>query len=436
MAAWQGGFPGIGYTRPEFRAWLKTQKKPPYKRIVVHMTDAPFMEPPYGPEKRVAALKNYYDNDLNWSGGPDFFCFGASDKVWLGSPLGKSVGCSLWNGNSFHSEAEGKYGTKHDHTSGMGLQVWKTMAWHHAEIIEWMGWEPTAEFIKFHREGMTTHVCPHPKVTKDWYIGLVLEAMGAALPTPELPKVDPKPDSKELVVKWTKTPGDILNFRSSANGPIKGKLPHGTKVKVLGQTEDWSHVESPAGYQGWVSSKFLTEHPTFLETYQPKPAEVPYSVIEEIYEPGKCKWSEDWCLPMMKKVEGLRLKAYPDAPGYAIGYGHNSTSGIAPIPYAAMVLKDEKEAEDILRIDLNDKLHYINTWVKVPLTQGQVDSLCMHIFQQGPTQFRKRVLPTLNTGDHVKVAEIIENMAHANDGVERRRRFEARRYKGERPTTW
>jgi lysozyme len=139
---------------------------------------------------------------------------------------------------------------------------------------------------------------------------------------------------------------------------------------------------------------------------------------------------------MMKKVEGLRLKAYFDKPGWALGYGHNSTSLIEPIPYEGMTLKNEKEAEDILRVDLDDKVRYLNAWVKVPLTQGQVDALAMHIFQQGPTQFRSRVLPTINEGKHAEVAKIIETMAHDNPGVERRRRFEAARYRGERPTKW
>ena len=225
---------------------------------------------------------------------------------------------------------------------------------------------------------------------------------------------------------------------------MKGKLYNNTKVLVLEKSGKWAFVRTPAGYTGWVSSAYLAPLPPVSEApkpAEPTPAPTPPPAPElvpttGIYPPGQARWSEDWCLPMMKKVEGLRLEAYYDAPGWAIGYGHNSTSKLDPIPYKGMTIPNEKAAEDILRIDLNECVRYINAWVKVDLNQPQVDALCMHIFQQGPTQFRSRVLPTVNTGNHLATARIIRDMSHANPGVERRRRFEAARYLGSSSTTW
>jgi GH24 family phage-related lysozyme (muramidase) len=158
-------------------------------------------------------------------------------------------------------------------------------------------------------------------------------------------------------------------------------------------------------------------------------------VKETVYNPGTFKFSE-YLVTMMKRVEGWRDKAYYDKPGWAIGYGHNSTSKLAPIPYDGMVITKE-EGDRILReVDLKECLRYVNAWIKVPLTEGNVDALCMYIFQQGPGNFKKKLLPTINEKKHWTTAKLIENQGHANAGVMRRRKLEAEIYRGNKPTKW
>src|SRR3990167_6939487 len=196
MPSWAGGFSGVGFSRAEFRKWLSTQKKPPYHRIVNHMTDAPDTKSDLPCSTRAKNLGNYYKNDLGWSGGPFFFSLG-DGKIYLGSPLGYSIGCKDWNGNSFHIETEGRYdGKKHDYKTGPGLENWKVSAWAQAELIEWMGWELNGDRIKLHKEGKTGHNCPGV-VPKDWIIARIAEAMGKVVtnPAPQ-PVENPDPDPK------------------------------------------------------------------------------------------------------------------------------------------------------------------------------------------------------------------------------------------------
>jgi GH24 family phage-related lysozyme (muramidase) len=181
--------------------------------------------------------------------------------------------------------------------------------------------------------------------------------------------------------------------------------------------------------------------PTVDSTPAPK-AEVPTVVIppkpegpQKVMQPKQFMYS-DYCVAMMKKVEGLRLKAYYDKPGWAIGYGHNSTGRIAPIPHEGMTLKNEQEAHDILLNDMNDKVRYLNAWVKVPLAQSHVDALVIFIFQQGPGNFKSKLLPLVNEKKHWSVAKYLETYPHPHPGVQRRRKMEAEIYRGNRPTKW
>lgn len=450
--AWAGGFSGVGLTRDEFRKWLRSQPKPPYHRIVNHMTDAPYTKASVPCNQRIRNLGNYYKNDLGWSGGPDFFSLG-DGKIYLGSPLGRSIGCKGWNGNSYHIEVEGKYnGVIHDYRTGSGLANWKVSAWAQAEILEWMGWKADGVRIKLHKEGNTSHKACPGVVPKAWIIEQIKAATGPGLiypgadsastqaPAPVIPK-------PRQTLKKGMTGGDVpvlqikLKSLGRYDGLIDGDFGPKTERGVkLFQASQGLREDGICGPLTWQALEKAVQPPKPAPVSPapepPKPAPEPTSRPEQSgYEPGKAQWSETWLFPMMKKVEGKRNLAYPDPPGWSIGYGHCSTSKVPPIPYEGMTCTDE-EAEAMLRADLNECLRYINTWVKVPLEPHHVDALCMHIFQQGPTQFRGRLLDTINTSDHAKVAGMIENMEHAKAGVMRRRRLEAARYRGEAPTKW
>jgi GH24 family phage-related lysozyme (muramidase) len=461
MAAWAGGFSGKGYTRPEFRAWLRTQPKPPYHRAIVHNTDAPFIVPPHGIPARVAALKNFYQNERKWSGGPDFFVFGGEDKVYLGSPLGKSIGCTGWNGNSFHVETEGKFTTASRQdpriAGSEAAKAWDTNAWVFAELCEWMGWPIDGTHIMLHKEAKTdndpktktTHDCPGNLIGKGWFLNRVQVAAGIiAGPTPA-PAPTPPP---ARVTRWVNTPNDSLNFRDAPNGKVKGVIPHGIKLEVLGGSSGWSHVETPGRYQGWVASRYLSATdphpvpapkpapaPAPAPAPQPKPAPVP-EPPEHLFQPGSYRYS-DFCISWAKRFEGngkpgKPWEAYWDVNDWAIGHGHNNGSGVAPAVKKGDKI-DEKTAHEILISDLNLQLRYLEAYVDVPLTQGQIDALVLHIFQQGPGNFREgRVRPLVNAGKHKEAALAIKNWPTANAGLIRRRDTEHQIYLGAKPTKW
>ena len=423
--AWQGGFSGVSFDRAEFRKWLRSQKKPPYQRIVIHNTAAPYVIPPVKGSTRMINLGHYYKS-MGWSGGPDFFVI--FDRVYLGSPLGKSIGCKGWNGNSFHVECEGDYDGTHDPKKEPGLTAWKTMAWVADEILEWMGWKPGADVVKFHKEGITSHDCPGKLVTKDWFLGLVREGE-----TQE--PVTPASNPTQKVEMWVNTPGDTLNFRADPGGRVKSTLPHGLKVLVVGESEFWALVNTPAGYQGWVSKAYLSKTSPAQTAPIPKSEPVKEWSTETTYEPGNFKYSQ-FCVDWAKRFEGFRANAYWDVSGWAIGYGHNGGSGVPPMVYANSTITPE-EAEKVLMADLDLQLHYVNFYVSVPLTQGQVDALILHVFQQGPGNFREgRVRPLINAGKHKEAAEMIKNWPTSKAGLVRRRAVEAQMYLGEKPTKW
>lgn len=60
--------------------------------------------------------------------------------------------------------------------------------------------------------------------------------------------------------------GDRLNLRMSASStsPSLGKYPTGTRVEVLGVTQNgWNHVRLDGGKTGYMMNKFLTPQPKF-----------------------------------------------------------------------------------------------------------------------------------------------------------------------------
>lgn len=104
-------------------------------------------------------------------------------------------------------------------------------------------------------------------------------------------------------------------------------------------------------------------------------------------------------LQALRQEEGLRLKAYPDpasggAP-WTIGYGHTGPD-VAP----GLEITIE-EAERLLHEDVREGLDALEQYVKVPLTQGQVDALVSLIFNIGVGAFREStLLHKLNMSDY------------------------------------
>ena len=105
---------------------------------------------------------------------------------------------------------------------------------------------------------------------------------------------------------------------------------------------------------------------------------------------------------LIKKYEGLRLKAYPDpatkAAPWTIGYGHTRN-----IKKGDTCTKDQ--AEKWLDEDINEACGYVDSLVKVPLHHMQRDALCSLMFNLGYTKLKPSTLfKKLNAKDYVGAA--------------------------------
>lgn len=100
-------------------------------------------------------------------------------------------------------------------------------------------------------------------------------------------------------------------------------------------------------------------------------------------------------LAIIKKFEGLRLRAYQDSVGvWTIGYGH--TKGVGN----GMVI-GEGQADAYLRSDADMAGVGIRSLVTVPLDQNQYDALVSFVFNLGIGNFKKStLLKKLNQGDY------------------------------------
>lgn len=106
-------------------------------------------------------------------------------------------------------------------------------------------------------------------------------------------------------------------------------------------------------------------------------------------------------LELIKRWEGLKLKAYTDSGGFwTIGYGHTSAAG-KPDVYEGMTIT-EKEAEKILQNDLAKFEKRVNNLVKVPLNDNQFSTLVSFDFNTGALH-RSTLLKKLNAGDYDSV---------------------------------
>jgi GH24 family phage-related lysozyme (muramidase) len=458
--AWQGGFSGVGYTREEFRKYLGTKPKPPYHRVVIHNTDAPYIKPPVLPSQRVRNISEHYKN-MGWSAGPDFFVF-HDGRVYLGSPMGKSVGCKGWNGNSFHLEAEGKYtkASGHDPHSGHGKAAWDTMAWVTAELLEWMNWDATPERIKLHKEGATTHDCPGALITKAWLIPKVKDAMATDFRPENVDKPAPKPtvpNPGRAVLKKGMTGGDVPvlqrwlktkgYYTSLVDGDFGPKTHEAVKAaqKALGLV-----VDGIVGPKTWAAMANAPEKPdvapgspsTPTGTAEPKPTVEPVPAPPKPAEhtgntPIEDLHPSDFALSWMKRFEGLRLTAYDDVGSWAIGWGHNTTSNRPPKVYQGMTIT-EAEAVEILKNDAEAIAAEVRKVLKgIRLTQHQFDALVLDNFQRGQTQFTKtEVVQALKEGRDASPAFHAQATTSKNAGLNRRRKIEALIFDGQSPTKW
>jgi GH24 family phage-related lysozyme (muramidase) len=364
----------------------------------------------------------------------------ANGKLGKGCPMSKTGSAhNSWNDELLACEMCMDGDSSKDVNSPAGQTVIQTAAWWAAQILKQLKLPVNKQTVRFHRDEPSAKkrgkTCPGKLVNHDEFLKLVEKFMATADAAKVAPVIAEKPleDGKRINL-WVNTPGDTLNFRDGPAGRIKSVLPHGLPVWVIGGGNGWAEVSTPAGYQGWVSASYLSPTDPNKVPEKKEPAEEP-KPTEVLFQPGQYKYSQ-FCVDWAKRFEGLRLTAYWDVSGWAIGYGHNGGSGIPPYVDKDSVIT-EAEAERILLQDLDLQLHYVEAYVDVPLTQGQIDALCLHVFQQGPGNFRNgKVRPLVNAGKHAEAAATIKNWPTSKAGLVRRRAVEAQIYLGEKPTKW
>lgn len=106
-------------------------------------------------------------------------------------------------------------------------------------------------------------------------------------------------------------------------------------------------------------------------------------------------------IDMIKESEGFKGRIYRDKAGHeTIGYGHKLTKKEKDTgKYKGGISK--KDAEDLLRQDLEQAENAVNKDVKVPLNQNQFDALVSFVFNVGAGKFnRSTLLKRLNNGEY------------------------------------
>jgi lysozyme len=97
--------------------------------------------------------------------------------------------------------------------------------------------------------------------------------------------------------------------------------------------------------------------------------------------------------------EGFRSNIYKDAAGLpTIGFGHLLLEGEAE-KFKNGITKEQ--GKELLKSDIAEAERYVNSFVKVSLTQSQFDALVSFVFNIGAGNFRKStLLRKLNESDY------------------------------------
>lgn len=102
-------------------------------------------------------------------------------------------------------------------------------------------------------------------------------------------------------------------------------------------------------------------------------------------------------LDMIAKFEGFSAKAYPDAGGHSIGYGHFIT---AADPYDEASVISEGEAYSLLQQDARGAQNCVGGAITAPMTMGQEAAMISLAYNIGCGNFRSSTLVRkFNAGD-------------------------------------
>lgn len=147
------------------------------------------------------------------------------------------------------------------------------------------------------------------------------------------------------------------------------------------------------------------------------------------------KSMSDKGIALLKRFEGLRLKAYQDIGGvWTIGYGHTSAAGGMKVSKGLLI--SYEQAEQLLKDDLARMVYpVIKRLVKVPLSQGQFDALASFIYNLGEGQVsNSTLLRLLNDKDYRGASNEFDRWVYVGsveiNGLVRRRNDERELFDG------
>ena len=138
--------------------------------------------------------------------------------------------------------------------------------------------------------------------------------------------------------------------------------------------------------------------------------------------------TNDAGVELIKSFEGLRLKAYQDSVKvWTIGYGHTG-SDVRPGEVIT-----EAEADKLLRIDLNDAEHGVDSALTEDVTDNQFGACVALAFNIGVAAFKESsIVKMINAGDVTLAADrfLLYNKAggKVRAGLTRRRKAERALY--------
>jgi GH24 family phage-related lysozyme (muramidase) len=342
-----------------------------------------------------------------------------------------------------------------------GKSIMDSAAWWTAQILKARGLEVSANTVRYHRmepaarrKGKT---CPGRNVNEKALTDKVVAYMGVEV-VDLTPKLLPQPIGnvlKDITVRqvqerlvahgfdpgpidnaWgPKTRKAVLDFQHKLGLSYKPALERATQAQLIGPYTMYRLTREPPS-TGILTPPVAPPKPDVPVLPPPQPVPAPVSRETPVAQLHPSQFAIDW----MKRFEGLELEAYDDVGSWAIGYGHNATSGRPPRPFKGMKITKE-EADNILRADAEAIAAEVRKVLKGwAFTQDQFDALVLNNFQLGQTQFTKnRATKKIKAnGSDKEVYEQLVAQANAtpNAGLKRRRMVQAQIWNGEKPTKW
>jgi GH24 family phage-related lysozyme (muramidase) len=471
-------FDGTLRTRAEEAKRIAATKLPAWiKGVTIHAVSAPTMkqarETPYtqggsrmmkGPDldRAFAQRLRNMKTRVNEIGGKGWHVtVFENGKFGEGCALNQQGGhASSWNDETLGLEMCFDGDSSDPLTEG-GKTIMDSAAWWTAQILKARGLKADANTVRYHRmepaarkKGKT---CPGRNVNEKALTDKVVAYMGEAvvdLSPPKLPQpignvlkdttvrqvqerlvahgFDPGPIDNAWGPKTRKA---VLDFQAKLGLSYKPALERATQAQLIGPYTMYRLGKEPPSLTPSVAP--VAPPKPDVPVLPPSP---PVSAPAEGQIPVKDLHPSEFAIDWMKRFEGLRLEAYDDVGSWAIGYGHNATSGRPPKPYKGMKIT-EKEANEILHRDAEAIAAEVRKVLKGwAFTQNQFDALVLNNFQLGQTQFTKnRATKAIkaNASDKEVYEQLVAQAnATPNAGLKRRRMVQAQIWNGEKPTKW